>query len=125
LSSHPDFNAAEQASALPDLERFELRRFAAALGEAEFERHAGPVELADVARLLEGNPKAVIFDRPSGAGDAAPVALCGNLAGSRSRLAAAFDTTSENLLQEVLKRLRQKASIHEVTREAAPVSTTC
>jgi UbiD family decarboxylase len=121
LSSHPDFNAAEQASALPDLERFELRRFAAALGEAEFERHAGPVELADVARLLEGNPKAVIFDRPSGAGDAAPVALCGNLAGSRSRLAAAFDTTSENLLQEVLKRLRQKASIHEVTREAAPV----
>ncbi|GJI89743.1 UbiD family decarboxylase [Duganella hordei] len=121
MSSHPDFNAAEQASALPDLERFELRRFAAALGEAEFERHAGPVELADVARLLEGNPKAVIFDRPSGAGDAAPFALCGNLAGSRSRLAAAFDTTSENLLQEVLKRLRRKASIHQVTREAAPV----
>jgi UbiD family decarboxylase len=121
LSSHPDFNAAEHARELPDLERFELRRFAAALGEAEFERHAAPVELADVARILEGNPKAVLFDRPAGAGDAAPVALCGNLAGSRSRLAAAFDTSSEHLLQEVLTRLRKKGSIQEVPREAAPV----
>ncbi|MFZ6645883.1 UbiD family decarboxylase [Undibacterium sp. TJN25] len=121
MSSHSDSNAAEQARDLPDLERFELRRFAATLGEDEFVSQAERVELADVARILEGNPKAVLLELPGDTDSANPTALCGNLAGSRSRLAAAFGTTSENLLQEVLTRLRKKTSIHEVSREAAPV----
>jgi len=104
----------------PDLERFDLRRFADALDAGEFERHEGPVDLADVARLLEGNPKAVLFEQP-GAVDAGAIPLCGNLAGSRARLAAAFGTTSDRLLQEVLARLRKKVAIEQVTRESAPV----
>ncbi|MVW61832.1 UbiD family decarboxylase [Massilia sp. NEAU-DD11] len=119
MNSHSDFSTSAQrpAGPGPDLERFDLRRFAASLDASEFERHAGPVELADVARLLEGNPKAVLFEQPGA--DAIP--LCGNLAGSRQRLAAAFGTTTDKLLAEVLARLRKKAAIEQVSRTAAPV----
>jgi UbiD family decarboxylase len=70
------------------------------------------VALADVARILEGNPKAVWFTRvgPEGA------SLAGNVAGSRSRLAHAFATTPERLLAEVLSRLKAKPEIVEVAR---------
>jgi UbiD family decarboxylase len=97
-----------------DLERFRLRRFLESLPPQELQRVENPVALADVAAALEGNAKAVWFDRagPEGA------ALAGNVAGSRSRLAHAFGTTPERLLQEVLSRLRKKPEIVEVA--AAP-----
>jgi len=94
-----------------DLERFRLRRFLDSLGPEELQKVEAPVALADVAGMLEGNPKAVWFSRagPEGA------ALAGNVAGGRSRLAHAFGTTPQRLLQEVLSRLKTKPEIVEVS----------
>jgi 2,5-furandicarboxylate decarboxylase 1 len=123
LSSNHDVNKfqnADNASATsitPDLERFELRRFLQSLGPDEFELKAGATNLSAIAAILEGNPKAVLFEQPAGES----TALCGNLAGSRNRLAQAFDTTSDHLLQEVLKRLRVPGQVVSVPRAAAPV----
>ena len=44
-----------------DLERFRLRGFVESLGPDEIETRADPVDLADVADVFEGNPKAVLF----------------------------------------------------------------
>lgn len=100
-----------------DLDRFSLRRFLASLGPDELEVRKEPVELADVAAILEGNPKTVLFERvgPEAA------ALAGNVAGSRARFARAFGTTEDKLLAEVLRRLECRAEIVEVSRELAPV----
>jgi 3-polyprenyl-4-hydroxybenzoate decarboxylase len=87
-----------------DFERFRLRRFLDSLGHEELQKIETPVALADVAAALEGNPRAVWFSR---AGPEA-ASLAGNVAGSRSRLAHAFGTTPQRLLQEVLSRLRTK-----------------
>src|SRR5258708_38871657 len=87
-----------------------------AAGPAELEVHAGPVEPADVAPPLDGNRKAVLF-RQVGPERAE---LVGNVAGSRSRLARAFDVVPQNLLHEVLKRLRGKPEIVEMSRAEAP-----
>jgi 2,5-furandicarboxylate decarboxylase 1 len=103
-------------AATPDLERFRLRRFIESLPADELEVRGEPIDLADVASVLEGNPKAVLFSR------AGPerAALCGNVAGGRSRLARAFDTTSDKLLGVVLQRLRERPQLVEVPRDAAP-----
>ena len=87
-----------------------LRDFLDSLGKDELERVGEAVELADVAQRLEGNPKAVWFER---------LALAGNVTGSRSRLATAFRTTSRELLAEVLRRLRNKGEIVEVQKAPA------
>lgn len=97
-----------------DLERFRLRRFLESLGPQELERIEAPVALADVAEKLEGNAKAVWFAHAGPEG--APLAA--NVAGSRSRLALAFGTTPERLLDEALSRLKNKPEIVEVS--AAP-----
>ncbi len=103
--------------ALPDMQRFSLRRFLVSLGPDQLEHREGVTELGAIAEALEGNPKAVLFDRPSG-GD---IPLCGNVAASRQRLADAFGTRPEQLLQVVLARLRQQGRLVEVSRDAAPV----
>src|SRR2546427_13292894 len=67
-----------------DLERFRLRRFVEELRQTgELEVRAGTAELAEVAAALEGNAKAVVFERV-GRADAA---LGGHVIGSRRRLA--------------------------------------
>src|SRR3954468_15511371 len=93
-----------------DLDRFRLRRFLESLGSDELQKVETPVALADVAGILEGNPKAVWF------GSAGPerASLAGNVSGSRSRLAKAFGTTPQRLLQEVLARLKTRPEIVEV-----------
>jgi UbiD family decarboxylase len=95
-----------------DLERFRLRRFLDSLPPEELQKLEAPVALGELAAALEGNPRAVWCSRvgPEGA------ELAGNVAGSRSRLAHAFGTTRERLLQEVLSRLRAKPEIVEVSR---------
>jgi UbiD family decarboxylase len=102
---------------LPDLERFRLRRFIESLPHDEVTLHRDPIDLADVAALLEDNPKAVLFQ----AVGPERAALCGNVPGSRSRLARAFDTTPDALLQVVRKRLRNAPELLQVPRDAAPV----
>jgi UbiD family decarboxylase len=100
-----------------DCERFRLRRFIDGLvGTDELEVHDGPMDLADLARPLDGNRKAVLF-RQAGPERAE---LVGNVAGNRSRLAHAFGVPPAELLQEVLKRLRGKPEIVEIPRAQAP-----
>jgi 2,5-furandicarboxylate decarboxylase 1 len=104
-------------TAVPDMEQFNLRRYLESLDPEQIERHDGITDLASVAAILDANPRAVLFDNPSGGG----IPLCGNVAASRARLAHAFGTTEEKLLQEVLGRLRQKGQLVEVSRDLAPV----
>ena len=100
-----------------DLERFRLRRFVEELRQTgELEVKAGAAELAEVAPALEGNAKAVFFERVGKEG----AQLVGNVMGSRSRLARAFGTAPDKLLAEVLRRLRATPQVVEVPREAAP-----
>src|SRR2546422_745794 len=100
-----------------DLERFRLRRFVEELRQTgELEVHAGTAELAEVAPALEGNAKAVLFERVGKEG----AQLVGNVMGSRARLARAFGTAPDKLLAEVLRRLRATPQVIEVPREAAP-----
>jgi UbiD family decarboxylase len=120
LNANIDMNrhsgSAPQEEGAPDLEQFSLRRFLEELDTDEFERLSAQTDLAAVAGILEGNPKAIQFDAPGGS-----IALCGNVTGSRSRLAAAFGTTVDKLLAEVLARLRSKGKVVEVSAAAAPV----
>src|SRR5256712_1196787 len=100
-----------------DLERFRLRRFVdELLQKGELEVRAGPAELADVASALEGNAKAVLFERVGKEG----AQLVGNVMGSRARLARAFGATPDKLLAEVLRRLRTAPQVVEVPRGTAP-----
>ena len=101
----------------PDLERHDLRRFLTDLGSDELQLINDPIDLAEVASRLEGNPKAVLIERPSDE----DVALCGNVSGSRKRLAKAFNTSPDKLLSEVLRRLKNKGEVVEVPRDIAPV----
>lgn len=87
-----------------------LREFLDGLPADELERIGGSVHLADVAKALDGNPKAVWFEGLS---------LAGNVTGSRSRLALAFRTEPRELLAEVLRRLRNKGEIVEVQKAPA------
>ena len=102
----------------PDLERFRLRPFVERLVEAgEAEVHADPIDLIDVAAVLDGNPRAVLFANagPEGA------ELVGGVTGSRARIAAGFDCPPENLLALVLERLAVPQELVEVGRDEAPV----
>ena len=105
------------ASQAVDCEAYRLRAFVEALGPDELEIVSDPVDLADIAARLEGNPKAVLFEKVG----PEQAALVGNLAGSRTRLALAFGVTADKLLPELLSRLRRKPEIVVVTRAAAPV----
>jgi 2,5-furandicarboxylate decarboxylase 1 len=100
----------------PDLDQFRLRRFLETLPAHEIERHDAPIDLADVAKVIEGNPKAVWLS----AVGPERASLVGNVPGSRSRLAHAFATTPERLLGEVTRRLRNPAQFVEITRAQAP-----
>lgn len=101
-----------------DFERFRLRSFLADLSElGELETRREPVQLSDVAETLEGNPKAVLFERVG----LERAALAGNVLASRKRLAHAFGVKSRLLLGEVLRRLRNTPEIVEISREEAPV----
>jgi 2,5-furandicarboxylate decarboxylase 1 len=101
-----------------DLERFSLSRLIEhASAEGEVEIVAERVELADLAARLDGNLKAVLFT------DAGPegARVVGNLAASRKRIALAFGTSPDRVVQEALSRLRRPQPVVEVERAKAPV----
>jgi 2,5-furandicarboxylate decarboxylase 1 len=109
--------AARAPSRAAELDRFRLRDFVESLGEGdELETVREPVDLADAAGILEGNPKAVLF-RAIGP---ERQELVGNVTGSRARLARAFAVAPGGLLAEALRRLRNKPEIVEVPRAQAP-----
>jgi len=108
---------AKATSTAADFDRFRLRRFVESLAEGdELETVSEAVDLADVAAMLEGNPKAALF-RAVGP---ERQELVGNVTGSRTRLARAFGVAPNELLAEVLRRLRNKPDIVEVSRAEAP-----
>ena len=101
-----------------DFDRFRLRNFLTELVAAgEVEIHAEPFDLADVAKILTGNPKAVWFKQVGGE----RTELVGNVDAARGRLARAFGVAPEQLVQEMTRRIEGKAEIVEVSRAAAPV----
>jgi 2,5-furandicarboxylate decarboxylase 1 len=62
-----------------DTERFRLRNFVEKLvGSGECEIYDKPIDLIDVARVLDGNPRAVLFK----AAGAEKAELVGNVMGS-------------------------------------------
>jgi UbiD family decarboxylase len=99
-----------------DMERFRLRRFVESLAPEELETRDQPVDLADVAAMLEGSRKAVWFRRVG----PEQQQLVGNVTGSRTRMAHAFGVEPAMLVAEIQRRLRGKPTILEVDRAAAP-----
>jgi UbiD family decarboxylase len=105
-------------AATGDLDRFRLRRFIENLASTdELERREAPVDLADIAKILDGNPRAVHFlavgpERQE---------LVGNVLSSRSRIARAFGAAPERLAAEIARRLANTPQIVPVSRAEAPV----
>jgi 2,5-furandicarboxylate decarboxylase 1 len=96
-----------------DCNRYRLRNFIESLDGNELERRGGS-KLSEIARALEANPKAVLFETAGGP-------LVGNALASRARFAAAFGVTPPKLLPEILRRLRNKPEFVDVSRGEAPV----
>jgi 2,5-furandicarboxylate decarboxylase 1 len=114
-------NVAEKAGAQPrpnaiDFERFRLRRFIESLGAEELDSRDAAIDLAGIAAVMEGNPKAVLF-RSAGPERSE---LVGNVMGGRARIAKAFGVEPHELMQEVTRRLGNKPEIFEVSRAEAP-----
>jgi 2,5-furandicarboxylate decarboxylase 1 len=101
-----------------DLDCFRLRRFIEGLVEAgEVERRDAAVDLAGIAEILDGNPRAVHF---LGVGPERQE-LVGNVVSSRARVARSFGVAPELLAAEIQRRLAVKPQIVEVSRAQAPV----
>ena len=106
------------AALSPDLERFRLRRFMDVLEkEGELEVHGERVDLVDVAKHLDSNPKAVLFRNPGGD----RMELVGNVVGSRRRLALGFGVSERELVPEVAKRMKIPIAPCEIGTGKAPV----
>jgi 2,5-furandicarboxylate decarboxylase 1 len=101
-------------TATADFERFRLRRFVESLGD-ELETVEAGTDLADVAAILAGNARAVMF-RSVGR---ECQELVGNVTASRARVARAFGVTPEALVPELIRRLSNKPEIVEVAEAPA------
>ncbi len=103
--------------AVPSMEAFRLRRFVEKIEDiGELERVTEPVELIDIARHLDGNPKAVLFE----AAGPEKAELVGNVMGSRRRIALAMGTDPADLLPLVIDRLRGNIPPVTVSGSDAP-----
>jgi UbiD family decarboxylase len=104
------------ATAAANFDRFRLRRFIEELPVDELDTRGDAVDLADVAQILEGNPRAVVL-RSVGP---ERVELAGNVAGSRTRIARALGAAPGELLKEIQRRMRNKPEVIEVSHAEAP-----
>jgi UbiD family decarboxylase len=101
-----------------DTERFRLRRFVERLVQlGECEVHDKPIDLVDVAAVLEGNPRATWFKSVG----LEKAELIGNVMGSRKRLALALDTDEAGLLAAITQRLANPQKPVKVAAADAPV----
>jgi 2,5-furandicarboxylate decarboxylase 1 len=101
-----------------DLEKYRLRRFVERLIDmGEVDVHDDPVPLTALSEIIEASERAQLFRR------AGPerVEIAAKTAGSRKRLAAAFDTTQEQVGQTYLERLSVPQAIVEIPSSDAPV----
>src|SRR3979411_923217 len=100
-----------------DTEKFRLRHFVEKLvQEGECVVHDAPIDLIDVAAVLDCNPNAVWF-RAVGP---ERTELVGNVMGPRRRLAAALDTDETGFPAALRERLRPPAAPLEEPSSAAP-----
>ena len=94
-----------------DTEKFRLRHFVEKLvQQGECVVHDDPIDLIDVAAVLDCNPRAVWF-RAVGPEKAE---LVGNVMGTRRRLAAALDTDEPGFPTALRERLRHPVAPIEV-----------
>jgi 2,5-furandicarboxylate decarboxylase 1 len=101
-----------------DTERFRLRNFVEKLVDAgECEVHDKPIDMVDVAGVLDGNPRAVLFK----AAGPERAELVGNVMGSRKRLASALSTDERALLSTLNQRLNRLQPPVKVSSQQAPV----
>jgi 2,5-furandicarboxylate decarboxylase 1 len=101
-----------------DTERFRLRRFVERLVQlGECEVHDKPIDLIDIAAVLDGNPRATWFKTVG----PEKTELIGNVMSSRKRLAIALDTDEAGLLPEIAKRLANPMKPVVVQAKEAPV----
>jgi 2,5-furandicarboxylate decarboxylase 1 len=101
-----------------DTERFRLRNFVEKLVEiGECDVHEAPIDLVDVGRILDGNPRAVWFK----AAGPEKAELVGNIMASRRRLAHALDTDERGLLATLSARLNRLQPPVKVSSQQAPV----
>jgi UbiD family decarboxylase len=101
-----------------DTEKFRLRHFVEKLvQQGECTVHDQPIDLIDVAAVLDCNPNAVWF-RCVGP---EKTELVGNVMGARRRLAAALGTDATAYPAVLRERLRRPLPPVEVSSDAAPV----
>ena len=106
------------ATSAVDFDKYRLRNFVERLIElGEVEVHERPVPLTGLSPIIEGSDKAVLFKK------AGPEQLevVAKTAGSRKRLAAAFEVSEEKLYDEYFKRLANPQPLVEVPPADAPV----
>lgn len=102
----------------PDMDRFRLRSFVGKLDrEGELQIANEPLDLIDLAKHLDGNPKAVLF-RQVGPEKAE---LVGNVVSGRRRIALGFGVPPNQLLAEVIQRGKRPMAATEVPTAKAPV----
>src|SRR5262249_20442493 len=109
--------ATSKRAARIDYDTYRLRSFVEALGESELGRRTAPTKPAAIAGALEANPKAVLFEA-AGAGNHPIIAQA---LATRSRFPTALGVAPQQLLPEILRRLRLKGEIVVVGRDQAPV----
>ena len=97
-----------------DFDRFRLRRFIESLGADELDTRDEPIDLAGLAEVMEGNPKAVLF-RAAGPEQAE---LVGNVMGGRVADRAAFGVKPERAAERGPAAASQQAG--DRSRSRAP-----
>jgi UbiD family decarboxylase len=100
------------------MEKFRLRRFVDRLIEmGEVDIHDAPVPLTALSAAIEGGERAQLF-RKAGPEQ---VEIVAKTVGSRRRVAAAFDTAEDKVLEEYSRRLACPQPLMEVPSAQAPV----
>ena len=101
-----DDRTSPQQLARNDLDRFRLRNFIEELGNDELDMRNDPVDLADVAAILHGNPKAVWFSTSTARPCSSPVTSSAAARAWRARSGVAPD----QIIQEIQRRLQLRLS---------------
>ncbi len=101
-----------------DLDQFRLRNFIESLlSTDQLDVREDKVDLADMAAIMQGNPRAVWFKKAGPEG----VEVVGNVVGGRERLARALGVPREEIVTELQRRLKLQPQLVEITRNDAPV----
>ncbi|NQV57912.1 MAG: UbiD family decarboxylase [Rhodospirillales bacterium] len=101
-----------------DFEEYRLRGFVKRIVDMdEVEIHDEAVALTKMSEIIEASPKAVLFNNAGPEGHE----IIAKSMGSRRRIAAAFGTTYDKVLDEYHARLANPQEVVEVPGDEAPV----